>query len=338
MRKRPRSGRKEPENPKIPPAGRLRRGGRPAGGALSPAGKARRPLTLGESFRERVGDLKARGASPKTLQNLRGFARVLWRVAGLAPTMPLTRITGRAARRIIGKILAHHGPYFGWRLAMELRHHVARVVSAGLLLENPFEGIVPPRPRLLMGPSLSRKEMARLLRAPDLRFSWNIRTRALLENLYSTGLRISECLSLGLEDVDLSAGTVRVLKAKGRRERVVPLGEEAARWIGRYLVKWRAKYAKPGSTHLWITWTGRKLRFATLCRRLRGLAREVGIAKPVSPHTLRRTFASHLLSGGASPWVVKELLGHADSRMLGRYVRVSPKELKDAHEKTHPRG
>jgi integrase/recombinase XerD len=149
----------------------------------------------------------------------------------------------------------------------------------------------------------------------------SVRNRAMLELLYSSGLRLSECARLRVEDV--GADTVTVRGGKGGRDRIVPLGAAAREWIDRYV-----RQARPRGA-LWVGRDGRPISAQAIQVSLRKLG--------VTAHTLRRTCATHLLSGGASVWAVRGILGHRDATSIGRYLAVTPSELKEAHEKTHPR-
>ena len=144
-------------------------------------------------------------------------------------------------------------------------------------------------------------------------------------------------LRLDVGDVDLLRGTVMVRSGKGAKDRVVPLGDEAAKWVKRYLKKVRPRWARPGIRSLWLGQARMPLGELWLRTKLNRLAKIARIGKRVTPHTFRRTCATHLLEGGASPWVVKEILGHADVGSISRYLKILPRDLKDAHAKTHPR-
>jgi len=167
--------------------------------------------------------------------------------------------------------------------------------------------------------TLTRAEIERLLNIDS------IRDRALLEILYSCGLRISEALALCWPDVDMIARTVHVRHGKGDKARMVPMGEVAAEKLGRWKMEHEGPQIFPMSRqYAWMM--------------LQHYKRAAKIKKAVGPHTLRHSFATHLLEGGADLRVIQELLGHADIGTTSIYTHVSPKRLKATHLRCHPRG
>jgi len=168
--------------------------------------------------------------------------------------------------------------------------------------------------------TLSRAEIERLLNAPD-----SIRDRALLETLYSCGLRISEALALRWPDVDMIAHTVHVRHGKGDKARLVPMGEVAAEKLGRWKMEHEnSRIFELSRQYVWEI--------------LQHYKRTARIHKAIGPHTLRHSFATHLLEGGADLRVIQELLGHAEIGTTSIYTHVSPKRLKKTHRRCHPRG
>ena len=137
--------------------------------------------------------------------------------------------------------------------------------------------------------------------------------------------------------MDLARGTLMVRDGKGAKDRVVPLGSLAVNWLRRYLKEVRPRWAAPGKPSLWFGQGRQPVSETWLRKLLRRFGKQAGIRTRVTPHVFRRTCATHLLEGGASPWVVKEILGHADLKTLSRYLKINPRDLKDAHAKTHPR-
>jgi integrase/recombinase XerD len=186
--------------------------------------------------------------------------------------------------------------------------------------------------------TLSERQVEALLAAPDLDTPLGLRDRAMLETLYATGLRVSELVALAGVQVGLVEGVVRVV-GKGNRERLVPLGEEARGWIERYLRQARpALLGARGADALFVTRRGEPMTrqmFWTLVKRYASLA---GINAPLSPHTLRHAFATHLLEHGADLRVVQMLLGHADISTTQIYTHVARERLKALHARHHPRG
>jgi len=186
--------------------------------------------------------------------------------------------------------------------------------------------------------TLSERQVEALLDAPDTETELGLRDRAMLETLYATGLRVSELISMRSVEVGLTEGVVRVI-GKGNKERIVPLGEEARSWIASYLGGARAALlAGRASDALFVTRLGRAMSrqmFWTLVKRYARLAQ---IEAPLSPHTLRHAFATHLLNHGADLRVVQMLLGHADISTTQIYTHIAGARLKALHAQHHPRG
>ncbi len=176
-----------------------------------------------------------------------------------------------------------------------------------------------------------------LLNAPDPADDFYLRDRALLELLYATGMRVSETSDLRLDQINLTVGYLRCI-GKGRKERIVPIGRMAIDAVQEYLDTLRPQLVGANFCGtLFLSRTGRPLDRTNIWRLVRKYAREVGLQKNVSPHTLRHCFATHLLTGGADLRVVQELLGHADVTTTQLYTHVDPVHLKAIHRKCHPR-
>ncbi len=238
------------------------------------------------------------------------------------------------AGKVLSKLSGDYSPGTAWSYQGKF---LGIFRAEGLLLENPFLTFgMPSAPKLLPGPVLTKEEVVRLLGVPRLDLPSGIRNRAILEVFYSTGMRLSECAGLGVGDVDLGRGTMAIRSGKGAKDRVVPLGKSAVRWLRKYLKEVRPRFAA-STSHLWVGQEGRPVAPLWIQRLVRRLGRRAGIASPVTPNTLRRSCATHLLSAGATLWVVKDLLGHSDLKTLSRYVRLEVREVKETHEKTHPR-
>lgn len=204
--------------------------------------------------------------------------------------------------------------------------------------DDPTQQIVSARQSLRFPKSLSQAQVEALLAAPDVGTALGLRDRAMLETLYATGLRVSELIGLSGVSVSLVDGVVRVI-GKGDKERLVPLGEEARQWIERYLDDARPKLLGARSADaLFVTARGGAMTrqmFWTLVKRH---ARQADIQAPLSPHTLRHAFATHLLNHGADLRVVQVLLGHADISTTQIYTHVARERLKALHARHHPRG
>jgi integrase/recombinase XerD len=202
--------------------------------------------------------------------------------------------------------------------------------NLGDLLEAPR---IPRRlPRVL-----DKDEVERLIDAASGSDPISIRNRAMLETLYSTGLRVSELVELPLKDVDLELGLVRCL-GKGSKERLIPLGPVARSYIMRYLDEARPTFARAGDDGcMFLTNRGCHLRRWTFGALVSGYARQAGITRPVSPHVLRHSFATHLLDGGADLRAIQEMLGHAWITTTQIYTHVAEARLREEYDRAHPR-
>ncbi|MCJ2371708.1 site-specific tyrosine recombinase XerD [Pseudomonas sp. RGM 3321] len=186
--------------------------------------------------------------------------------------------------------------------------------------------------------SLSEDDVEALLAAPDLSEPIGERDRAMLEVLYACGLRVTELISLTLEQVNLRQGVLRVM-GKGSKERLVPMGEEAIVWVERYMRGARDELlgGKPSDV-LFPSTRGDQMTRQTFWHRIKHQATVAGIGKSLSPHTLRHAFATHLLNHGADLRVVQMLLGHSDLSTTQIYTHVARARLQEIHAKHHPRG
>lgn len=227
---------------------------------------------------------------------------------------------GMSPRTLARQLSALRG-FFAF-LETEARHNPARLVDS------------PKLPRTLPQ-VLSQDQVAALLAAPDPGTPLGARDRALLETLYAAGLRVSEAVGLTLADVDFQAGLVRVL-GKGDRERLAPLHQVAAHNLERYLKIFRPQL-KPRTPRLFVNRLGGPLSRQGVWKLVRGYAQAAGIAVPISPHTLRHSFATHLLEGGADLRTVQILLGHADISATTIYTHVQAARLRALHAAHHPR-
>ncbi|MCM8794823.1 MAG: site-specific tyrosine recombinase XerD [Candidatus Omnitrophica bacterium] len=210
-------------------------------------------------------------------------------------------------------------------------------LAEGLLKTDPASVIESPRLWKGLPEVLSVEEVERLLKAVPMKESKGIRDRAILELLYASGLRVSEAASLKVSDINAEAGFLRCI-GKGGRERVVPVGQHALRWITKYLQEVRPLLgAKSDSKNLFLNRFGKPLSRQTVWILLTHYAKQGGIKKSISPHTLRHSFATHLLEAGADLRVVQELLGHATIATTQIYTHVDKARLKSIHARFHPR-
>ncbi|HAG07199.1 MAG TPA: site-specific tyrosine recombinase XerD, partial [Peptococcaceae bacterium] len=179
-------------------------------------------------------------------------------------------------------------------------------------------------------------EVERLLAAASPTTVLGVRDRAILETLYATGLRVSELTALNVQDLDLSGELVRCL-GKGCRERIVPIGTVCAKYVRLYLDRARPSLDKRGNCRLFLNRRGGTLTRQTVHKLICRYARRAGISKRVGPHTLRHSFATHLLDNGADLRVVQEMLGHADISTTQIYTHLTLRKLRNVYLRAHPR-
>jgi len=212
------------------------------------------------------------------------------------------------------------------------------LLRQGKIVTDPSLNIETPKLQRHLPESLSEKEVELLLSAPDLAQPLGLRDRAMLEALYASGLRVSELINLKYSQVSMDMGVLRVM-GKGRKERLAPLGEESLEWLNRY-----TKNARPllldgiVTDTIFVTTRGAAMTRQAFWYLIKRYAQLVGIAKQLSPHTLRHAFATHLLNHGADLRVVQLLLGHADISTTQIYTHIARERLKQLHAKHHPRG
>jgi len=291
-----------------------------------------------ESVAEYLGALQAeRGASRNTLaayrRDLGDFFGYL-EARRLAPDavtaddvvswIERLRDRGLAASSVARRLSSVRGFY---------RH----LVRDGAVRRDPTEHLDTPRANRPLPRALSRESATALVEAPDARRPAGVRDRAILELLYATGMRASECLGVALEDLNLSAGYV-VCTGKGGKQRLVPVGAEALEWTRRYLREVRPRDTRRrDSGRLFVNPRGGPLSRQSLWTLVRRAAAAAGLKRRVSPHMLRHSFASHLLEGGADLRAVQAMLGHADISTTQIYTHLPTSALKRMYRAFHPR-
>ncbi len=224
------------------------------------------------------------------------------------------------------------------RAVSSIRTYVAFLLQEGVLREDPSERLEPPRVGRTLPEVLSRSDAARLVESPPEDHPLHWRDRSILELLYATGIRVSELTGTDLDDLDLDEGLLRVL-GKRSRERVVPVGTAAIQCVRRYLAEVRPELERGRSGGaLFLNARGTRLTRASVWEMVRAAAERAGVSARISPHTLRHTFATHLLEGGADLAVVQEILGHADIATTQIYTHLDRSYLQDVHRRYHPRG
>jgi integrase/recombinase XerD len=291
------------------------------------------------ALRDFLATLSAeRNASRHTLDAYRRDLRDFFALLARRRVSPLTaspddvvawmeaqRKAGRKAATIARRMAALRG-FYGHLLR-------ERVVE-----RDPTEHLEQPRRSRPLPRTLSREMVAALVEAPDVTTARGLRDRAMLELLYASGLRASECLALRLGDVNRTAGYVQCM-GKGRKERLVPIGAEALAWLERYLAVGRPQLLGAGreSPLLFVNPRGRALSRQALWQLVLRAARRAGVRQRVSPHTLRHCFASHLLEGGADLRAVQTMLGHADIATTQIYTHLPSSAIRRMYDAFHPR-
>jgi integrase/recombinase XerD len=209
--------------------------------------------------------------------------------------------------------------------------------SEGEVAKNPTKTLELPRLHKKLPQVLSVSEVDLLLSQPKLDNPAGIRDKAMLELLYATGLRVSEMVSLKLEDINLAGGYLRCF-GKGSKERIVPLGKVARYCLEEYLVKSRGKLTQGRSEQsLFVNYHGKTMTRQGFWKIVKQYAKRARIEKPITPHILRHSFATHLLENGADLRSVQEMLGHADIATTQIYTHLTKSRLKQVYDSTHPR-
>jgi integrase/recombinase XerD len=242
----------------------------------------------------------------------------------------LARVTTRYGRRVAPSTLVLH--------LGTLRRFFAFLDQRDIIFINPAEHVRFPKLDKLPRTVLSPSEARRLMQAPS---AWTVtgqRDHAILELLYGAGIRCGECLRLDLQDLDLARGKLLIRSGKGRKDRVVPVSGRAAAALDTYLRESRPELQlDPKEPALFISRTGRRLDKVTLGGIVRNHALQAAITKPVTPHVLRHSCATHLLQGGADIRHIQALLGHSRLETTAVYTRVDVSELRSLVDRAHPR-
>jgi integrase/recombinase XerD len=210
------------------------------------------------------------------------------------------------------------------------------LLQEGSIKTSPVELVEAPRLGRKLPNLLTRDEIMRLLAAPDPTHPRGVRDTAMLHTLYGAGLRVSELVELAQGDVDLRVGFLAAF-GKGKKRRLVPLGELARESITRYVATVRGQWAKPNAKQMFVTHRGKAMTRQGFWKLLKRYGRGVGITKRLTPHMLRHSFATHLLEGGADLRIVQTLLGHADISTTQIYTHVTSGHLTAMHRRYHPR-
>ncbi len=201
---------------------------------------------------------------------------------------------------------------------------------------DPTEQVESPRVPRSLPRYLSLEEVDQILAAPDTKTPSGLRDRTMLETLYATGLRVSELVSLRLDDLYIDAGYLRC-KGKGRKERIVPLGRSAAKWLRRYLSRGRSELSAKTGPWVFPNRLGTRMTRQRFWQILQGCGKKCGIRRRLSPHVVRHSFATHLLERGADLRSLQLMLGHSDIGTTQIYTHVSRERLRRVYDQYHPR-
>ncbi|MBI2344394.1 MAG: tyrosine recombinase XerC [Deltaproteobacteria bacterium] len=286
--------------------------------------------------------LKERGASPHTHKNyladLRHFFQYFFDKEPAVPrqgTRILKLIDAEMVRAYIGTLLDRHHPASVARKLASLRSFFQFWIRQGGMTTNPAKEVATPKIPKRVPRFLSVDEAFQLLDMPHGTDLLSLRDKAVMELIYSSGLRVSELVGLNLHDLDLTEQKVRVL-GKGQKERIVPVTPKAIGALQDYIAR-RNELAKGDETALFVNRRGGRLTARSVERMIRKYLSATALNKRVTPHVLRHTFATHLLNQGADLRGIQELLGHASLSTTQKYTHVSVDQLMEVYDKTHPK-
>lgn len=225
------------------------------------------------------------------------------------------------------------------RMVSSLRKFHQYLKRESIVSDDPMQLIDTPKKASTLPKAISPQAVEQLLEAPDTTTPLGVRDRTILELMYATGLRISELVNLKLSDMHLTMGFIQTM-GKGEKERIIPLGEIASQWLDHYLDGARVylqDQSAETSEYVFLNSRGKGLSRQGVWKKVKQLALEAGIDQNVTPHTLRHSFATHLLENGADLRMVQELLGHADISTTQIYTHITKTRLKQVYNDYHPR-
>ncbi|MDP2233859.1 MAG: tyrosine recombinase XerC [Actinomycetota bacterium] len=292
------------------------------------------PPELVDAFLRRIEDLK--GYSPHTVRAYASDLRAYLEWAKRAGFDPIA-LTHRQLRLYLAEL--DRAKYARRTIARRLaavRSLFAFLLEEGIVDSDPSSILSAPKLQSRLPKTVPDDTLAALLAAPDVGISLGLRDRVVIEVLYATGIRVSELVGLDVGDVDLTQGQLRVM-GKGSKERIVPIHRAAAGAIRDYLHSGRPELHRVTTDALLLSPRGNRLSADSVRRLLKRYLEAVGGALSISPHTLRHTFATHLVEAGADLRTVQELLGHVALSTTQIYTHVGRRRLKDVHEDAHPR-
>jgi len=297
-------------------------------------------IVVGMPLEAYLSDLAhSRQASPHTLRAYRGDLGALLAFARVQGVADPRRIDTLLLREFLASLPAPSRATLARKQA-SLRGFFGWMQRTGRIRLNPATALATPRRSRSLPRGLDETSIGRLLAVPDASAMPGVRDRAILEALYSTGMRVEECQRLDLDDLDLAGGTVRLL-GKGRKQRLGMLGQPARAALAAWLPEREKLAARRRRTRVDALFLnardGGRLTVRSIARLVKACALAAGLPADTSPHTLRHSFATHLLDHGADLRVVQELLGHESLSTTQVYTHVSIHRLKDVYDATHPR-
>ncbi|MDR2354123.1 MAG: tyrosine recombinase XerD [Deltaproteobacteria bacterium] len=277
-----------------------------------------------------------RGLSPNTLESYGSDLQGFFSYLGVRKIQDPAQIDRGVILDWLLEIAKNLSPRSRARKLSAIRKFLAFLEGEGLILGSPCEGITSPKLPISIPKALTESEICDLILALDLNTPKGIRDRAMFEMMYAGGLRVSELLEATLSQLSLNEAYVRV-RGKGSKDRLVPLGDTAIHFINIYLTTVRPNFAgAKNPPWIFLNAQGGKLSRQYFWAMIQSLAQKVGLTK-VSPHSLRHSFATHLVEGGADLRAVQMMLGHANLGTTEIYLKVGNKRLKKVHQKYHPR-
>jgi integrase/recombinase XerD len=223
------------------------------------------------------------------------------------------------------------------RASVSLKAFFQYLLAARVINQDPYVKVDTPKHDKKLPHILSIEEIDKLLAMPDVTTVLGLRDKAMLEMLYATGLRVSELNAIKVQDIDLDYGFVRGVSSTGK-ERIIPIGSVTVKWIQRYMKEALPVLHKEGtSSHLFLNRQGQGISRQGFWKMLKKYGKEAGLTNELTPHTLRHSFASHLLERGADIRAVQEMLGHCDISTIQVYLQRSKQNLKSVYDSFHPR-
>lgn len=225
------------------------------------------------------------------------------------------------------------------RMTSSLRQYHQFIRQEKITQNDPMQYVETPKKAEVLPKVLSLKEVERLLNTPDIETFIGLRDRAILEVMYAAGLRISELVHLRMDELHLTMGFIQTV-GKGNKERIIPIGQEATKWLNEYLeTSWPIfeNKAAEESPFVFLNARGKGLTRQGVWKNLKQIVQKAGIRQNVTPHMLRHSFATHLLENGADLRIVQELLGHSDISTTQIYTHITKARMKNVYEQYHPR-